>query len=115
MMRRRYSGNPNEYRRRYMIACLCVAALMLIAGFVFLGLSLSQSNDPYENYQYIYIILFAYAGLEIIFAFTCFCMMKTSPNSQNVIVVNQSIPMRGQMQAGNNSPYAQNYAQPLIS
>jgi hypothetical protein len=23
--------------------------------------------------------------------------------------------MRGQMQAGNNSPYAQNYAQPLIS
>jgi hypothetical protein len=42
-------------------------------------------------------------------------MMKTSPNSQNVIVVNQSIPMRGQMQAGNNSPYAQNYAQPLIS
>lgn len=88
---RRYQTNLYEYRMRYLILCLVMATLFIITASVLLGI-LGTSD-------YIWVYFYIYAGLEIIMALIFFCRLQAMQNQQNVIVVNQSIPMQSNRSA----------------
>lgn len=97
IMRRRYKGDMYAYRMRYLVTCLILAALFLTAATVLLCLNIGT---------YLYIYLYVYGGLEIIIALIVFCRLQNTPKKENVIVINQSIPL--QSGRTDNNPYVVN-------
>jgi hypothetical protein len=82
---------------RYLIFCLILAFIFLIAATVMMLV--------YDNQVYIY--LYCYGGLEILVALIVFCRLQMTPRPgpNDVIIVNQNIPLQGN---GMGSPYEMN-------
>lgn len=97
MMRRRYQGDMYAYRMRYLVTCLVMAVIFLITATVLLCLNIGL---------YLYIYFYVYGGLEIIIALIVFCRLQNTPKKENVIVINQSIPL--QSGRTDNNPYVIN-------
>ena len=96
-MRRRSKGNMYAYRTKYLVVCLIMPLIFLITATVLLCLHIGT---------YLYIYFYVYGGLEIIIALIVFCQLQNTPKQDNVIVINQSIPL--QSGRTDNSPYVIN-------
>lgn len=97
IMNRRTKGDMYAYRKKYLIACLIMGLIFLITATVLLCLHIGT---------YLYISLYVYGGLEIIIALIVFCRLQSTPKKDNVIVINQSIPL--QSGRTDNNPYVSN-------
>lgn len=84
-MKRRTKGDMYAYRKKYLITCLILALIFLITATVLLCLHVGTN---------LYIYLYVYGGLEIIIALIVFCKLQNTPKKDNVIVINQDIPLQ---------------------
>ena len=83
MLRRRPYSYQQRRFRFFLIATIYIS-LFLIAGFVFLGLYLSD-NDDFD--QLPMIICFVYAGIEILMVLICLIIGQGMRRTGDVIVV----------------------------
>jgi hypothetical protein len=71
-LNRRYKGDMYAYRVRYLVICLVMAAIFIIAASVLLGV--------FGTSSYTYIILYVYGGLELIVALIVYCKLQNMKN-----------------------------------
>lgn len=100
-MMRRNQNDLYAFRVRYLIICLIMAAIFIIAASVVLGV--------YGSDNHIFIYLYVYGGVEILVALIIFCRLSAMKNqAQDIVIVNQNIPMQNNQ--GYNA-YSQGYNQ----